>query len=62
MTDNKKKETDQKPKRLKGKKNPTASIIGGAQANLALSIEAFRGVRKTTACHDNQLLTDAEVK
>lgn len=42
MTDNKK-ETNQKPKRLKGK-NPNISIFDGQQANLALSIEAFRGL------------------
>lgn len=43
MTDNEKKETNQKLKSLKGK-NPNASIIDGEQANLALSIEAFRGL------------------
>lgn len=44
MTDNKK-ETNQKPKHLKGK-NPNVSIFDGQQANLALIIEAFRGLKK----------------
>lgn len=45
MTDNDKK-TNQKTKSLKGKRNPDASIIDGEQANLALSIKAFRGLTK----------------
>lgn len=62
MTDNKK-ETNQKPKKSKRKKNPIISILNGQQAYLALSIEAFRGIFfLIAACHDNQLLTDAEVK
>lgn len=67
MTDNKKRNLSE-TKKSKGERGilTKASINDGNQANF-VNAKAFRGLWAflfcfNTACHDNQFLTDAEVK